>query len=134
MISVSFSTTRCIMMHMLLAVVLCLVVPYWSHCLSHIIIIHTWIIWIQFLLISYVLLWYIVVFSIILAKLLFTFPMVIFILGIILKLRMSNTKIKNQANKISNYMSTLLGKARNLYQRASKNSSHCYSLIFSNCQ
>ena len=73
------------------------------------------------LLANYVLLWYMVtsglVFSIILAKLLFTFPMIIFILGIILKLRMPNTKIKNQANKLYNYMSTLLSKARNLVSK-----------------
>ena len=71
------------------------------------------------LLANYVLLWYMVssglAFSIVLTKLLFTLPMVIFILGIILR-RMSNTKLKlkNQTNKIYCFISTLLIKARNL--------------------
>ena len=69
------------------------------------------------LLANYVHIWYIIsaqlAFSMVLAKLLFTLPMAIFIWEIILR-RMSNTKINNQANKIYNYMSTLLNKARNL--------------------
>ena len=83
------------------------------------------------LLANYVLIWYIVsaqlAFSMVLVKLLYTLPMAIFILGIILR-KMSNTKINDQANKIYNYMNTLLNKARNLYQD-SQNSSHYCSLI-----
>ena len=70
------------------------------------------------LLANYVLIWYMVssglAFSIVLTKLLFTLPMAIFILGIILKLRMSNTIVKNQANNIYRYISILLIKIRNL--------------------
>ena len=67
-----------------------------------------------FLLANYLLIWYIIsaqlAFSIALTKLLLTLPMVIFIMGIILR-KMSNTKLKNQANKIYCY---LLIKAKNL--------------------
>ena len=66
---------------------------------------------------NYALLWYIgtsrLVFSMILKQLLFVFPMVIFILGIILR-RMSKTKIKNQANKFYHCTRNFLNKARNL--------------------
>jgi hypothetical protein len=59
------------------------------------------------LLADYVLLWYTVtsglVFSTVLKQLLFILPMVIFILGIILR-RMSKTKTQDQANKIFHCM------------------------------
>ena len=67
---------------------------------------------------NYVLIWYTMtsrlVFSMVLKQLLlFILPMVIFILGIILR-RMSKTKIENQVNKIYHYTKNFLNKARNL--------------------
>ena len=84
------------------------------------------------LLANYVLLWYMLssglVLSMALTKLLLTFPMAMFILGIILR-KMSNTTINNRANKIYCYIRIL---QEILYQRAIKNGNHYYSRLFKN--
>ena len=65
------------------------------------------------LLANYVVMWYIVtsrlVFSTVFKKLLFTLPMAISILGLVQR-RISYTKLKNQANKISYFMKKFINK------------------------